>query len=436
MRYQPKASDGGAVEVAVGGSQVLVKDGVVQTSADNAAHPRTAVGFSADGRRMYLLTVDGRQADSRGVTLTELGAMMAELGAHNALNLDGGGSSTMLAREPGSAEVQIENSPSDGGERHVPNGLALYAPPGSGRLKGFWVETASDPARAPGAGPVSGGRPDRVFPGLTRRLTAAGYDETYGPAAGTPTWRVGQAAHGLVDRGTFRALLPGQTTVTASRDGRKGEIDLTVLQPLVRVGATADLVGLAGANATGTFGVVGYDRNGNSAPIEPADVRLDYDRGLLDVVASEHGFFTVKAKKEVGSGLVTLRAGGFSTAVPVTIGYESVPVADFEDAGSWTFAAARATGSLSAAPGQSGGGLKLAYDFTQSTATRAAYAAPPQPIVVPGRPQAFGMWIYSTGKGSGRAWSSTTRWGSRRSCEAPTSPGPAGSSSSSPCPRG
>lgn len=399
VRYQPKASDGGAVEVAVGGSQVLVKDGVVQTSADNAAHPRTAVGFSADGRRMYLLTVDGRQADSRGVTLTELGAMMAELGAHNALNLDGGGSSTMLAREPGSAEVQIENSPSDGGERHVPNGLALYAPPGSGRLKGFWVETASDPARAPGAGPVSGGRPDRVFPGLTRRLTAAGYDETYGPAAGTPTWRVGQAAHGLVDRGTFRALLPGQTTVTASRDGRKGEIDLTVLQPLVRVGATADLVGLAGANATGTFGVVGYDRNGNSAPIEPADVRLDYDRGLLDVVASEHGFFTVKAKKEVGSGLVTLRAGGFSTAVPVTIGYESVPVADFEDAGSWTFAAARATGSLSAAPGQSGGGLKLAYDFTQSTATRAAYAAPPQPIVVPGRPQAFGMWIYSTGKG-------------------------------------
>lgn len=399
VRYQPKSSDGRTVEVAVGGSQVLVKDGVVQTSADNTAHPRTAVGFSADGRRMYLLTVDGRQADSRGVTLTELGAMMAELGAHDALNLDGGGSSTMLAREPGSAEAQIENSPSDGGERHVPNGLALYAPAGSGRLKGFWVETASDPARAPGAGPVSGGRPDRVFPGFTRELTAAGHDETYGPAAGTPSWRVSKAVHGLVDRGTFRALLPGQTTVTASRDGKKGEIDLTVLQPLARVGATADLVGLAGANATGTFGVVGYDRNGNSAPIEPADVRLDYDRELLDVVASEHGFFTVKAKKEVGSGLVTLRAGGFSTAVPVTIGYESVPVADFEDAGSWTFAAARATGSLSATPGQSGGGLKLAYDFTQSTATRAAYASPPQQVVVPGQPQAFGMWIHSTGKG-------------------------------------
>ncbi|MFF5205602.1 phosphodiester glycosidase family protein [Streptosporangium sp. NPDC000396] len=400
VRYRPKPSDGGEVKTAVGGSHILVKDGVAQTSTDNAAHPRTAVGFSADGRKMYLLTVDGRQADSRGVTLTELGAMMAELGAHNALNLDGGGSSTMLAREPGSADVQVENSPSDGGERHVPNGLALYAPAGSGRLRGFWVETASDPAKAPGVGPAGGGRPDRVFPGFTRKLTATGYDETYGPAAGTPSWRTSQAVHGHVDRGgTFRALLPGQTTVTASRDGAKGEIDLTVLQPLARIGTTTDRVGLAGAGASGTFGVVGYDRNGNSAPVEPADVRLDYDTDLLDVAPSEHGFFTVKAKKATGSGLVTVRAGGSNVAVPVTVGYEDVPVADFEDAGSWTFAAARATGSLSATPGQNGGGLKLAYDFTQSTATRAAYASPPRQIVVPGQPQAFGLWIHSGGKG-------------------------------------
>ena len=73
-----------------------------------------------------------------------------------------------------------------------------------------------DPRSAPGLSPVRGGRPDRVFPGLTRRLTAAGYDETYGPAAGTPHWRAGPAVHGLVDReAVFRALLPGTTTVTA-----------------------------------------------------------------------------------------------------------------------------------------------------------------------------------------------------------------------------
>ncbi|GLW12963.1 hypothetical protein Misp01_80910 [Microtetraspora sp. NBRC 13810] len=400
VRYAPKASDGEAVKAAIGGSAVIVRDGVPQPNGDPAAAPRTALGFSADGRKMYMLTVDGRQADSRGVTLAELGRMMAGLGARNALNLDGGGSSTMLAREPGSADAQVENSPSDGAERHVPNGLALYAAPGSGRLKGFWVETASDPARAPGVGPVTGGRPDRVFPGLTRELTAAGYDETYGPASGAPTWRAGGLLNGRVDRdGTFHALLPGKVTVTAQRGGARGDIDLTVLQPLARIGGTTDRVGLGGADGTGTFGVVGYDRNGNTAPIEPADVRLDYDRTLMDVTATAQGFFTVKAKKDVGSGLVTVTAGGKTTAVPVTVGLEEVPVAAFDDAASWTFASARATGSLGAAPGQSGGGLRLSYDFTQSTATRAAYASPPQQITVPGQPQAFGLWINSTGRG-------------------------------------
>ncbi|HEX4815279.1 MAG TPA: phosphodiester glycosidase family protein [Nonomuraea sp.] len=399
VKYQPKASDGGAVKAAVGGNWVLVKDGVVQKSADPAAHPRTAVGFSADGRKMYLLTVDGRQADSRGVTLDELAEMMVELGAADALNLDGGGSSTMLAREPGSAEAQVENSPSDGGERHVPNGLALYAPEGSGRLKGFWVETATDPGRAPGGGPVAGGRPERVFPGLTRRLTAAGYDETYGPAEGTPKWRAAPAVHGVVRDGRFHALVPGQTTVTASEGEAEGAIELTVLQPLQRLGMTADRLGLAGAGGTAAFGVVGYDRNGNSAPVEPADLTLDYDRNLFEVTATDQGAFTVTAKQDTASGLITAKVGTISAAVPVTVGFEERPVADFEDAATWTFAAARATGSLSAAPGQTGGGLKLSYDFTQSTATRAAYANPPRQIVVDGQPRAFGLWIHSTGKG-------------------------------------
>ncbi|WP_246080946.1 phosphodiester glycosidase family protein [Nonomuraea mesophila] len=399
VKYQPKASDGSTVKAAVGGNWVLVKDGAVQNSTDTSAHPRTAVGFSADGRKMYLLTVDGRQADSRGVTLNELAAMMVELGAANALNLDGGGSSTMLAREPGSADVQVENSPSDGGERHVPNGLALYAPEGSGKLKGFWLETASDPARTPGVAPVAGGRPDRVFPGLTRRLTAAGYDETYGPAKGEPSWRAKPAVHGIVRDGRFHALVPGQTTVTASRGKAKGSIELTVLQPLQRLGATADRLSIAGADGATTFGVVGYDRNGNSAPIEPADLKLDYDKSLFEVSAAEHGSFSVKAKKDSGAGLITAKVGKLTTAVPVTVGFDEKPLADFEDAGSWTFAAARATGSLEAAPGHDGGGLKLSYDFSTSTATRAAYASPPQPIEVEGQAQAFGLWIHSSGKG-------------------------------------
>ncbi|GAA4675038.1 hypothetical protein Prum_030160 [Phytohabitans rumicis] len=396
VAYAPKASDGSTLNAAVGGRQVLVKDGVPQDIGDATPEPRTAVGFSADGRRMYLLTVDGRQADSRGVTLTELGRLMAELGAHNALNLDGGGSSTLLAREPGQAEVQVENSPSDGSERPVPNGLALYAAPGSGRLAGYWVETAADPAVAPGTDPVRGGHPDRVFPGLTRRLTAAGYDETYGPASGSPTWR---ATHGYVDgAGVFRALLPGTATVTASRGRASGSIRLDVLGPLDRIGTTVERLGY-GTGGAGSFGVVGYDSDGNSAPIEPADVRLSYDTSLLEITPADNGFFAVRAKKDVGGGLVTVQVGQSTVALPVTVGLEDVPVATFDDAASWKFSHARAAGSVAPAPGHTGTGLSMSYDFSLSTGTRAAYADPPAWIEVAGQPQAFGMWIYGNGTG-------------------------------------
>ena len=397
LSWRPRASDGGDLRAAVGGGNVLVRDGVVQSIADQSLAPRTSVGFSADGRRMIMLTVDGRQVDSRGVTQTEMGRMMVELGAANALNLDGGGSSTLLAREPGAAAVQVENSPSDGSERPVPNGLAVYAPKGSGRLTGYWLETASDPTAAPGVAPVRGGRPHRVFPGLTRRLTAAGHDETYGPAAGAPRWH---ATHGRVDDdGVFRAGSPGRSTVTAARGRARGTLDLTVLGPLARVDGTVDRVGLDGAGDTGLFGVVGYDAEGNTAPIEPADLKLEYDHDLLSVTPTADGNLSVTALGGSGSALVTARVGGYRTVLPVTVGLTDVPVAGFDDAASWRFSQARAAGAVAPADGHTGAGLKMSYDFSQSTGTRAAYADPPAWIDVPGQPQAFGMWIKANGTG-------------------------------------
>ena len=62
--------------------------------------------------------IDGRQSFSRGYTMVELAQMMMDLGADEALNLDGGGSSTMLATKP-NGTVGLINSPSDGRERSV-----------------------------------------------------------------------------------------------------------------------------------------------------------------------------------------------------------------------------------------------------------------------------------------------------------------------------
>ena len=413
LEYHVRTDDGSSVpRTVVGGRGLLVVDGQPQNwegRPNNATAPRTAVGFSKDGSTMHVLTVDGRQAASGGVTLTELALMMADLGAYNAINLDGGGSSALLAREPGASSPQLENAPSDGEEREVPNGLALTAPEGSGALKGYWVETAADPVSAPTADNMPGGHPDRVFPGLTRKLTAAGYDETYGPAkGGSPHWSSAEPGVGSVDdAGVFHARRAGSSEVTARQGEAHGSTKLSVIGELDRIRPTHERVGLADGDAEGSFGIIGFDSQGSSAPVDPADARLEYDSSRFAISPdTENGGFTVKAApgQESASGIVTVTVKGHTARLGVTVGLHDQKVADFDNAADWKFSAARAEGSLAPEPeGHDGTGLKMTYDFGQSTATRAAYANPPQDVPISGQPQSFTMWIRSDGKG---AWPS------------------------------
>jgi exopolysaccharide biosynthesis protein len=89
---------------AIGAGPMLVADGRIRISIDEEVffgssipntHPRTAAGRTRDGL-LILLVVDGRQPESRGVNLRELAEIMLDLGAVDALNLDGGGSATLV----------------------------------------------------------------------------------------------------------------------------------------------------------------------------------------------------------------------------------------------------------------------------------------------------------------------------------------------------
>jgi Phosphodiester glycosidase len=83
-------------------------------------HPRSGVGFSSDSSTVYFVTVDGRQESSVGMTLPEFASLMISLGVYQGLNLDGGGSTTMVV------DNRTVNSPSDStGERPVGNCLLL-----------------------------------------------------------------------------------------------------------------------------------------------------------------------------------------------------------------------------------------------------------------------------------------------------------------------
>lgn len=126
------SSDISSFYTAVSAGPVLVNSGQIavnQVPADSfaAANPRTAVGLSADGSFMYLLTLDGRRPGiSDGATLYESAGWLLTLGAFQALNLDGGGSTNLVMADANGAATYL-NIPSGGDPRLDGNSLGLYA---------------------------------------------------------------------------------------------------------------------------------------------------------------------------------------------------------------------------------------------------------------------------------------------------------------------
>jgi exopolysaccharide biosynthesis protein len=108
---------------AIGGDRMLVSNGKVAlgpcVGSVCTRNPRTAIGLTADGR-VLLVVVDGRQATSAGMSMAELAQFMAvRLGASSAINLDGGGSSTIAIKG------HVVNQPSDGFERSLTNAVVV-----------------------------------------------------------------------------------------------------------------------------------------------------------------------------------------------------------------------------------------------------------------------------------------------------------------------
>jgi len=116
----------GDPKVVLTSNRILLREGVVRVTDDRVLHPRTAIGIDRDGRQLFMLVIDGRQEHSRGYTMVELANMLLGLGAEDALNLDGGGSSTMVAARPDGV-LEVWNSPSDGHQRPIPNGLGFVS---------------------------------------------------------------------------------------------------------------------------------------------------------------------------------------------------------------------------------------------------------------------------------------------------------------------
>jgi hypothetical protein len=378
------------IRFALSGDVLIVENGKPVSHPSNPySHPRTAVGFDQYNKKMYVAVIEGRYDGSRGMTYDELGTFMASLGAWNAINLDSGGSSELVARPLADTAPVIANRPSEGTERQIPNGIGFWSTAPTGNLAGFVLKPFQNQ--------------NRVFQGFTRSIAASAYDEYYNPLSGdfNPAWstKISSPGAGIGSfpvNGIFKGEQIGKTTVTAEKDGKTGSIEMQVIGKPIQIYPSIRTMDLT-SGQTASFTIKGMDANGYEAVIEPRDIALKYDQTLLEIKPTADGRFTVKPLNNSFSTIIEITAGDLQTAIGVTAGTEQQIINTFDDAAQWSFVnlPAETTGSVSLTQAEGRGNvLKLDYDFTKTDTTRMAdIKAEPSPIELPGQPKRVGVSV-------------------------------------------
>lgn len=339
------------IQEAVGGSVYLVKDGksVVTSAADyyNSRHSRTCVGITAEGK-VVLMVLDGRQEPfSAGGSAEELAQIMLDAGCVTAINLDGGGSTTFVAKQEGSNTLTVVNRPSDGYERSVSSSLMVVstAP----------VSTEFDHALITSAY-------DYLTSGAAVRLIASGVSVS-GSAAELPadiTWKSADETIGTVSEdGVFTAVKKGSVEIQLlSGDTVIGSKTLTVVEPNGLKFSKTSINAIYGDSVRLPL-VATY--NENPVAVCAGDITFELSNSAAGTVEAANNGFAFTGSEASGLRNVTITAMitrdySISATIKVAMYSANQAIFDFDNAtsGDRTFAWTRDVSNAEYLPGGDG----------------------------------------------------------------------------------
>ncbi len=349
------------------GAHCLIVDGGRPLGPDQLASPgstrasRTAVGIDAGGRTLRLVTIDGN-ATVAGLTMSELALFMSEIGSYRALNLDGGGSTSMAGRRLGEFQSEMIGAPRTGFERAIPNAIGIYN-----------VAPASAPDRLFLRGPAG------MLADTEAAVRVTGHDAHYLPLridADTLRWDVSNPAVAEVISGKLVAKAPGETQVRVSLGSIHQSMDVRVFGGAdiaeIRVNP-ADVRLLSNQRVALSARVV--TKSGITLDAGPGTISWRADFGRVEGN-------TYYAPAEEGFGTLIAEIDGHIQEVPIRVGGRREPFFTFRD---WQTATFRShpeglPGSFDIITdpafifrGERSG--RLRYDFSgESTGTMIAYA--------------------------------------------------------------
>ncbi|GAA1561419.1 phosphodiester glycosidase family protein [Kribbella hippodromi] len=381
LHYKLADNAAKSMKFALGQGGTIVRNGQVVPGLDRSIAPRTALGFKNGGRTLVLATWDGPGGTGKGgVGIDREAQDLADRGIETAVNLDGGGSTTMVARALGADGATVRNNPSDGQERNDPNGVGVFVSPGDGKVHELLL-----------SGDAAADRGLRVFPGMHRTVTAKAVDNHLTPVAIDPKKLVWKAKGGSIKNGTLTGGGHGPITVTAQVGRIKKAQRVDVLGPLAALELSNNRLSLPDATPANAVNVAvtGRDGQGYTAPIDPRDLKLDYDHSVVDI-QSVGGKLKITPLTNAAT-ILTISAAGKSVKLPITVGVETKVVYDFNDdvLQRWNNNSTAAT-TRSADPD----GLRIDFPAMRNVGISANGAA--NRIQVPGQPLRLRLRIKSS----------------------------------------
>lgn len=378
------------IKHAVGGNLILVESGEIPPLEDNSFNetvaPRTAAGIKSDGT-MFFVVVDGRMPGySEGVDIFELADIMKEMGAVDAINLDGGGSSTMISRLPGEEEVSVTNRPSDyddGSEREVANGMFIINHAQTGVLNSIVIS----PSHL------------LMLVNSSIQLEAKGIDETYNPVSleDEIKWSVD---HGdISNTGVLTAAgVASNIHVKAQSENVEGDLTVEVIDTIDDIQFSQSELNMKRGEEVNLLPKVYKD--GREVFVTADALEWSVSENVGEV--TDDGTFI--ASSDVKQGEVTVSYGDVAATIKIDVGRLPVILADFEDGiEDWessgaSYSSIHVEQSTYPEPVRFGKhALKIDYDFTDMPGTSGVYAHPNEPIEIEGYPNAIGMWVYGDG---------------------------------------
>lgn len=375
------------VTQAVSGPSILVREGAV--AVDPYTHgyadvplARSGIGVTSQGNTI-LFAIDGRQPGySAGVTLDEFAELMASSGVITAINLDGGGSTTLGIRLPGNDGVTMVNRGSDGSERAVGNSLLLFSTAPAGALARIAI------------------RPDAatVLSGSHIDYMAFGEDEANNAVRlpRTPRWEITEPVGSIDASGRFTAGAAGDGGVKATIDDVSGTTPVRVVGSLAALDIVPNPV-IISSNASQTFTLIGRDAENRSVFVDAAMAEW---RGS-PAIGQFTGPGVLRASRS-GRGSISAILGQAMANARVDIGKAPVVIDGFEDTNSVKISASRASADIRRAvrtdPVRSGtSSLRLAYDLRNQPGISAAGVKWEPPKEIESRPLRIGVWVWGDG---------------------------------------